>query len=158
MNLQIRQINARRSRVRSPQRRRPERATAARLGASAVEFAIVANIFFLMLLVCMEFARLNMVRNLAQDAAYYAARQVIVPGATSDEARAEADRIMSSMLGNGYSIDVSDVDKETFFVTVTVSVDLTEVAFFAPYFLPDSTLQAAARMRTERYDGFFDNT
>ena len=52
-----------------------------REGATAVEFAIVANVMFVMVMTCMEFARLNMVRNLAQDAAYFAARKIIVFGA-----------------------------------------------------------------------------
>ena len=40
--------------------------------------------------------------------------------------------------------------------TVTVEVDLYEVALFAPYFLPDSTLLTKANMSTERYEGFFE--
>ncbi len=135
---------------------RSRRVTSRRWGAAAVEFAIIANIFFIMILACMEFARLNMVRNLAQDAAYYAARHVIVPGAISAEAVAEADRIMSSMLGHGYSIDVSDVNKEVNEVAVTVSVDLGAVAFFTPYFLPETSIETVARMRTERYDGYYE--
>jgi Flp pilus assembly protein TadG len=120
-----------------------------------VEFAIVANILFMMILACMEFARMNMVRNLAQDAAYFAARHAIVPGATADEAIIEADRVMSTMLSNGYSVDVVALDKESTEVAVTVAVDLTEVALFAPYFLPDTEIQTVARMRTERYDHFY---
>lgn len=127
-----------------------------RSGVSTVEFAVVANILLLMILTCLEFARLNMVRNLANDAAYFAARHAIVPGATSEEAKAEADRIMSSMLSNGYEIRVNDVNADASDVTVTVAVDLFEVALFAPYFLPDSTLETTARMRTERYEGFFE--
>lgn len=126
-----------------------------RLGAAAVEFAIVANIMLVMTFTCMEFARMNMVRNLAQDAAYFAARHAIVPGATSAEAIAEADRIMSSMITNGYTVAVSDLDADALFVNVTVSVDLAEVAFFAPFFLPNTTIETVARIRTERYDGFF---
>ncbi len=126
-----------------------------RLGAAAVEFAIVANIMLVMTFTCMEFARMNMVRNLAQDAAYFAARHSIVPGATAGEAIAEADRIMSAMITNGYTVAVSDLDSEATFVTVTVSVDLAEVAFFAPFFLPSTTIESVARIRTERYDGFY---
>ncbi len=127
-----------------------------RWGASAVEFAIVANIMMIMILACMEFARMNMVRNLAQDAAYFAARQAIVPGATSTEAIEEAESIMDSMLSNGYTVTVSEIDKDSTDITVTVAVDLTEVALFAPYFLPDTTIQTVARMRTERYDHFYE--
>lgn len=97
-----------------------------------------------------------MVRNLSQDAAYFAARHAMVPGATSIEAVAEAERIMDSLLSNGYVVHVSDVDEDTSEIRVTVTVDLTEVALFAPYFLPDTQLETVARMRTERYDGFYE--
>ena len=125
------------------------------IGAAVVEFAIVANITFLITLTCMEFARMNMVRNLSQDAAYFAARHAIVPGATSDEAVAEADRIMSSMIEDGYTVSVSELGSDATEVTVTVSVDLADVAFFAPLFLPNTTINAVANMKTERYDGFY---
>ncbi|MFK8110607.1 MAG: TadE/TadG family type IV pilus assembly protein [Rubripirellula sp.] len=147
-------------------KRRPQRASkrpvrrlrtdASRMGASAVEFAIVANIMMIMVLTCMEFARMNMVRNLAQDAAYFAARHAIVPGATAGEAVDEAERIMDSMVTNGYTVDVSDLNSEANDITVTVTVDFTAVAMFAPYFLPDSTITSTVRMRTERYEGFYE--
>lgn len=116
----------------------------------------MANIFLLMILTCMEFARLNMVRSLAQDAAYFAARHAIVPGATPEEAIEEADRIMSSMLSNGYEVTVNDINADAGEVTVTVAVDLYEVALFAPYFLPNSVIETTANMSTERYEGFFE--
>ena len=63
---------------------------------------------------------------------------------------------MQTMLSNGYDVQVSDLDAETDVISVSVSVDLTEVALFAPYFLPDSTIETVARMRTERYDHFYE--
>ncbi|MGB7329198.1 MAG: TadE/TadG family type IV pilus assembly protein [Rubripirellula sp.] len=127
-----------------------------RLGVSSVEFAIIANILLLIILTCMEFARMNMVRNLSQDAAYYAARAAIVPGATSEEATAVAGGIMGSLLNNGYEVNVSSIGTDSTSVTVTVSVDMGEVALFAPFFLPTSDLSSTVRMRTERYDGFYE--
>lgn len=126
-----------------------------RWGASLVEFAIVSNLLLITILTCMEFARMNMVRNLAQDAAYFAARHAIVPGATSAEAVAEGERIMGSLLSNGYTIHVAPLNGDSRFVDVTVSVDLGSVALFAPLFLPEQTFDTRVRMRTERYSGFF---
>ena len=111
----------------------------------------------IIILTCMEFARLNMTRNLAQDAAYFACRHALVPGATTAEAQAEGDRIMGSMLSNGYTVTVEELNEDSEDVTVTVDVDLTAVALFAPYFLPSSTISTTAKMRTERYDGFYQN-
>lgn len=133
-----------------PLRRRPDRE-----GATMVEFAIVANVMFLMVLTCIEFARLNMTRNLMQDAAYFAARHAVVPGATAAEAIAEAERIMGSMLTNGYTVQVSELNAESEEIEVTVEVDLHAVALFAPNFLPNTTISTTANMRTERYSGFY---
>lgn len=149
----------RRQRIRIASRRRRTGGSRtggpARLGAAAVEFAIVANILFIMVLTCMEFARMNMVRNLAQDAAYYAARHAMVPGATATEAQDVADDIMGTMLAGGYTVSVSNIDSESSEIAVTVDVDLHTVALFAPFFLPDATIGTTATMRTERYDGFY---
>lgn len=136
---------------------RPARRTRCfdRWGASLVEFAIVSNLLLITILTCMEFARMNMVRNLAQDAAYYAARHAIVPGATPSEAIAEGNRIMGALLNNGYSVNVAALDGDSRFVDVTVSVDMGAVALFAPLFLPEQTVDTRVRMRTERYSGFF---
>lgn len=134
-------------------RRRP--AGRHRRGVAMVEFAIVANVLFLVIFTCIEFARLNMVRNLVQDAAYFAARTVIVPGATRDEAIGEADRIMGALLAGGYTIDVGEINSSSNEVSVTVSVDFDEVALFSPMFLKDATIESTATMSTERYAGFY---
>ena len=126
-----------------------------RRGVTTVEFAIISNVLFLMIFACIEFARVNMVRNLSNDAAYFAARTVMVPGATTDEAIDEVDRIMSSMLSNGYSVSVDEMNDESSHVSVTVTVDLTEVALFTPMFFTNQSLSSTARLRTERYNGFY---
>ena len=61
-----------------------------RRGATAVEFALVAQVLFVIVLGAVEFSRLNMIRNLAQDAAYFAARDSMVPGASEAETIAAA--------------------------------------------------------------------
>ncbi|MEM6364127.1 MAG: TadE family protein, partial [Planctomycetota bacterium] len=75
---------------------------------------------FLLIFGCMELARLNMARNLAQDAAYYAARVAMVPGATEAEARAEANRLMGSLFDGGYEVNCSSLDQQAEEITVTV--------------------------------------
>jgi Flp pilus assembly protein TadG len=138
--------------------RRPplgRRARSRRRGAAAVEFAICANIFFVLIFTCMEFARMNMIRNLAQDAAYFAARQAMVPGATAQEAIDAADDVMGMMTGSGYTVDVEPLGLEIPNVVVKITVDFNEIALFAPMFLPNATIETTAVVRTERYDGFF---
>lgn len=99
---------------------------------------------------------MNLIRNLAQDAAYFAARQAMVPGATTAEAIAAADQVMSMVTTSGYEVDVNALDAESPEVVVTVTVDFDEIALFAPMFLPNTTIATTARIRTERYDGFFE--
>ena len=120
-----------------------------------VEFAIVANVLFLVIFTCIEFTRVNMIRNLTQDAAYFAARIAMVPGASGAEAVAEADRIMSSMITNGYTVEVNELDKDSEEVAVTVRVQLNQVALIAPRFTAGGVIESTARMKTERYAGFF---
>lgn len=160
MNDILKNVGRRKSRVRCVASRRRHasafrRSAPQRWGAAVVEFAIVANILMIIILTCMEFARMNMARNLMQDAAYFAARQAVVPGATADEAIAAADGIMGSILSNGYTITVSNLDADSTDINVTVEVDLGAVALFAPYFLPETTISTTANMRTERYSGFY---
>lgn len=127
-----------------------------RMAATMVEFAIVANVLFMVIFTCIEFARMNMVRNLTQDAAYFAARHSMVPGATPEEAEAEAARIMSAMVGEGnFEVDVADVDQNSPVITVTVGVDLDDVALFTPMFLGDKRIESTASLTTERFAGFF---
>ncbi len=129
-----------------------------RCGATTVEFALVANVAFVMIMGCMEFTRVNTIRNITQDAAYFAARHVIVPGASESEAIDEAERVLNAVISDGYMIEVSPLDTDSEEVTVTVRVDFDQVGFFTPLFVPhDATIDATVRMKTERYKGFQGN-
>ncbi|WP_083904724.1 TadE/TadG family type IV pilus assembly protein [Rhodopirellula sp. SWK7] len=141
----------RRSQRRSQVRRGPKR-----VAATLVEFALVCNVLIVTIFTCMEFARMNMARNLAQDAAYFAARTAIVPGATAAEAEAEGERIMSSIFSSGYTVTCSPISDETEEVSVRVAVELDDVAFFLPLFLGGIELESTAKMQTERYSGFYE--
>jgi len=133
-------------------RKRPKRSA-----ATMVEFAIVANLLFVLIFASMELARINMARNLAQDAAYYAARVAMVPGATAAEANAEVDRIMGTLLNSqGYSSSVDELDFDSDTVEVTVTVDMKKIALFTPMFMPQTKVDYTAKLRTERYEGFYE--
>ena len=125
-------------------------------GVSAVEFAMVAPVFLLVVFTCIEFTRLSMIKNMVQEAAYYAARDAMVPGATAEECEAAAHRILGRLgnksatvlINNGQGID--DLSDE---VSVTVSVPLSESTLFFPFPVGDMTLSSTAIMQTERYSG-----
>lgn len=133
-------------------------ATANRRGATAVEFAIVAPVFFLVLFASYEFIRLNMIRNLVQDAAYFAARDAIVPGASSAEAEATANRVLGFMNTQGARITINNggqLDNNSETVTVSITVPVADNSFLIPKFSTNMEFSAAATMRTERYHGYY---
>jgi Flp pilus assembly protein TadG len=88
--------------------------------------ALVIPLLFLFVFGIIESARLNMLRNSLENAAYEGARRGIVPGATAAEAEAEARRILNAVSVTGAGVDVSPrtIDSSTPQVTVTVSVPL----------------------------------
>lgn len=144
-------INHRNRRAKAGQKRRD--------GAVLVEFALVLPVFFMILLTCLEFTRLNMIRNLMQDAAYYAARHCIVPGATAEEAEAEANRILAAMGTRDASITINDgngLNENSPAIKVQITVPIASNAFVASQFTQEMTLVAESVMKTERYDGFYD--
>ncbi|HYO24041.1 MAG TPA: TadE family protein [Lacipirellulaceae bacterium] len=124
----------------------------ARRGATVVEFAIVAPLFFLLLLAAFEFGRLNVIRHTADNAAYEAARLAMVPGATAGEAIAEATRILRIVGTRGARVTVdpgtlSPTDEQ---ITVTVDVPLDQNGWITPRFTRSRTLRASSTLRAER--------
>ena len=130
-----------------------------REGLAALEFALVAPAFFIVVFASIEFCRLNMIRNLTQDAAYFAARHAMVPGATSAEAIDEANRILGFMNTQGATVVVNEneeLENDSNIVSVTITVPINENSFLIPNFTEDIEFTATATLRTERYDGYYD--
>jgi hypothetical protein len=129
-----------------------------RRGAAAVEFALVAPLLFMVLLSCVEFARLSMLRHTAAIAACEAARKVIVPGANAQEAIDEARFLLGTVHASGaiVSVDPPVIDFETESVTVTVEVPLGENGFLTPMFTGGSSIRCSSTHQTERYRSVSD--
>lgn len=123
-----------------------------RRGATVVEFAIVAPVFFLVLMAMFEFTRLNVLRHTADNAAYEAARVAMVPGATADDARREAARLLGVVGARGASIDIRPgvITPATDSVTVSIRVPLDANGWVAPRFTRGRTLESSSTLRTER--------
>jgi len=123
-----------------------------RAGATAVEFALVAPIFFLILMASFEFSRLNVIRHTADNAAYEAARIAMVPGATAAEAVAEANRILSIAGTRGATVTVNpatlgpNIDN----ITVTIDVPMGQNGWITPRFTGSRTMRAESTLKTER--------
>lgn len=123
-----------------------------RIGATTVEFAIVSPIFFLIVFTMFEFARLNVIRHTADNAAYEAARTAIVPGATAAEATAKANELLSILGTRGANITVSPsvISENTPEVTIEIDIPMGQNGWVAPKFTSGRTLHAESTLRTER--------
>ncbi len=97
------------------------RTTHDRKGALTVEFAMCFPLLLLMFFAAFEFSRANMLRQTAENAAYEGARRAIVPGATADDAKNFAKKMLAIVGAKGANIDVDPkvIEEDTPEVTVT---------------------------------------
>ena len=98
-----------------------------RRGATTVEVALVFPIFMMILLMSVEAARLNTLRNTIENAAYEGARRGIVPGAAVADVQATAGAVMNAVGAKNVSITTtpSTISDTTATLTVTIDVPLS---------------------------------
>ena len=132
---------------------------AVRRGATAVEFAFVAPIFFLMVLGIFEIGRACMVRELLTEAARRACRQGVIEGTSSDNIQQAATNYLTSVgiSGESANVYVNDVPAGTTNVsampayteiTVVVTVPISNVAW-TPLWFVTGNLSGQYTMRRE---------
>ena len=109
---------------------------------------MVASLFFFVLFGMLEVSRMNMIRQTANNAAYEGARKCVVPGATSAEATATVQRLLTSIGVSGATITVtpSVIVSNTPEVTVQVSVPLRTNMWLAPLFMTNVTVGSTCRL------------
>ena len=116
--------------------------TRKRTGAVTVEVAITAPILFLFVFAGIEFARVNMISDTCENAAFEGARRGIVPGATATDCQNEAQQILDIVGITDSTITVTPtvITEETPTVTVNVDIPLNASnGYVAPkYFLGDT--------------------
>ncbi len=142
-----------------------------RLGATAIEFAMVAPVFVFVIAVCGEFARLSMMRNLAQHAAYESARFVIAEGATIQDGIDRANQILARLGTQGAIVTINgsdgipdangNVPNEITFDTQHVSCEIIipledNAAILPANFMGKRIVVSEMSLRTERYRGYYD--
>lgn len=133
-----------------------------RTGAAAVEFALVAPLFFMVLFGILEIGRALMAQNALINASREAARFAVLDGATASEVVATAESASNlgfitnpqvvlepaGLAANGNNL-----------VTVTVSVPFDQISWLPmPGYLSGKTLSASTTMRRESYDISNDTT
>lgn len=112
-----------------------------RFGATTVEFALVAPIFFLTVFACIEFARFWVAEAYVESAVFRTARDLSVFGAQVDEGREFiVDNNLLSVVGiDKFEIDVepfqndipqAEIDDATTRIAVTLTVEPDEISIF----------------------------
>jgi len=125
-----------------------------RRGAAAVEFAVVAPVFFLLVFGMIEFGRMVMVQQVITNGSREGARIAVLDGATTAEVTAAVTGYLQSAGIAGGNVTVSpDPPSSAGYgepVTVTVSVPFDQVSWLpSPIFLGGSTMTATSVMRRE---------
>jgi len=130
-----------------------------RRGATVVEMAVVAPVFFIVVFGMIEFSRVMMVRQALTDSARVGCRTAILATTldvqrAEDAAREYMDPFISS--ANDQSAcrvtfspaDLTDVERGTE-ITATVEVDCADVSWIFLGYMENETLRSEARMKRE---------
>lgn len=125
-----------------------------RQAAAAVEFAVVAPLFFLLVLGMIEYGRMVMVQQVLTNASREGARRAVLDGATTSNVISTVSSYLASGSITGATITVSPNPPSSASygapVTVTVSIPFHQVSWLpSPMFLGGRTLTATTVMRRE---------
>jgi Flp pilus assembly protein TadG len=127
-----------------------------RRGAAVTEFAVVAPVFFLMVVGFLEFGRALMVQQVLINASRVGARQAITTAATTSSVEDLVEDYTAGVAVPSVVIAVSPdpaAANPGDTITVTTSVAFSEVSWMAaPWFLGDTTLTASSKMRKEGFE------
>lgn len=122
-----------------------------RKGAATVEFAINAMVFFMLVLVSLEFARFMMVRQSMDQAAYEGARVGIIPGNTAENVKTKTRDFLSKLGIRNPTITVSpsNIDQTTVAVTVEVTAKFSDSAWISPMFSRNKIIRSRVTLDHE---------
>jgi Flp pilus assembly protein TadG len=93
-------------------------------GTVTVEMAFALPILFLVLFAAIDLARLNMIRNSAENAAYEGARRAILPGATPAQVKAAAETSLKAIGAVNPTITITPSNLDPAIRTVSVKIDI----------------------------------
>ena len=125
-----------------------------RKGTTLVEFCLVAPIFFTLILAGIEFSVIGTIRSTSHNAAYEAARVLVVPGAVAQDGIDEAERILAIVGVDTLTVTTTPavIDASTKEITVNIAIPYGQNAVFTPWFVGNVTLQSQCTLKTERYE------
>ena len=126
-----------------------------RRGVAVVEFAIVAPVFFLMVIGFIEFGRALMVQQVLINASRVGARQASTTGATSAQVQSAVQAYTAGVSVNGVVVTITpDPASATAGTAITVEtkVPFSSVSWMkSAWFLGGKTLKATSQMRKEGF-------
>jgi len=132
-----------------------------RRGASAVEFAIVAPVFFLLIFGMIEYGRLVMVQQILTNATREGARRAVLQDATLSAVKTVVKNYLTnaSINGNDPNLVINVVPDPQLAtandesITVSLTLPFKDVSWLpAPMFLKNTNLNASSVMRRETFD------
>jgi Flp pilus assembly protein TadG len=127
-----------------------------RRGVAVVEFAIVAPVFFMMVIGFIEFGRALMVQQVLINASRVGARQASTTGATTSQVQAAVQAYTNGVSINGVKVTVTPDPSAAAAgtaITVETTVPFGSVSWMnTPWFLAGKTLKASSQMRKEGFD------
>ncbi len=125
-----------------------------RRGAAAVEFAVVAPIFLLLVFGMIEYGRMVMVQQVITNASREGARRAVLDGTTNADVVTVVNDYLTagSIAGANVTVTPTNPQDAAFGDPVTVSVDIgfSQVSWLpSPMYLGGRTLSATTVMRRE---------
>jgi len=128
-----------------------------RLAAAAVEFAVVAPVFLLLVFGMIEYGRMVMVYQILTNASREGARAAVLDGATTSSVTTSVNGFLTDAFISGATVTVSPNPPSGAQygdpVTVTVSIPFSQVSWLpSPMYLGSRTLTSATAMRRETTD------
>jgi hypothetical protein len=127
-----------------------------RRAAAAVEFAVVAPVFFLMIFGMVEYGRMVMVQQVLTNASREGARLAVIDGSDCADVEAHVESYLTNaaidLTGVVVTVTPDPPDSAGFGepITVSVSIPFSEVSWLpTPMYLGGETLTATTVMRRE---------
>ncbi|WP_425398509.1 TadE/TadG family type IV pilus assembly protein [Aeoliella sp.] len=127
-----------------------------RRGVAAVEFAIVAPVFFLLVIGFVELGRGLMVQQVLTNASRVGAREAISLHSSTTSAKSAAEDYADGCSVSGVAVSVSPDPASASagdVITVSVTVPYADISWVpSPWFMGGSTLEATSSMRKEGFE------
>ena len=122
-----------------------------RKGVTAVEFALTFPLLLLIVFGSLEFSRANMIRNMCENAALEGARAGMIPGATAQDCRDAANRLLDiiGIQNATVTIEPSTIIPATPDVAVTVSIPLADNSLPMSKFVLGTNMSQTAELPRE---------